>query len=75
MKLLLPCIGKYYVVKFISLDITGLGAVSSFEFTVFKIKSLFDDLCLKRLLCNQVLTSLQMVILAYLGTYAPFLNS
>lgn len=72
MKLLLPLIGKYYVVKFISLDAIGLGAVSSFEFTVFKIESLFDDLLLKRILCNQVLASLEVVILAYLGTYAPF---
>ena len=44
MQVLSPFTGKYYVVKFISLDTVGLRAVSSFDFTVFKIKNLFDGL-------------------------------
>ena len=71
MKLLLPFTGKYYVVKSISLDTIGLRAVSSFEFTVFKVKSLCYGLHLIRISCNQVFASLEVVILAYIGTYTP----
>lgn len=71
MKLWLPFIGKYYVVKFISLDTIAFRAVSSFEFKVFQIKSLFDSLCMTRISGSLVLSSLKMVISAHIETCTP----